>query len=103
MTENAEGRGSKLAANRKAILDGLFLDRKYDVVGEVHLGQDDNGAQLVFKTPLGNKGRHGWVLEPVGGGERIVFGRTMLLRISEEYGSFELPDSLRPRARQSED
>lgn len=96
MTEKSDGRGSKLAANRKAVLDKLFTDRKYVVKGEVHLGPDENGAQQVFQTPLGNKGRHGYVLEEVGTGERVVFGKTMILRIAEEYGAFELPEALRP-------
>lgn len=93
-------RGEALAVTRKAKFDEYFLDKKYSIIGEVHLDKDpETGKQQVFQTPFGNKGRHGFVLQEEGTDNKVVVGATVLRKAAKEYGAVELPEKRTRRAK----
>jgi hypothetical protein len=81
-------RGVALAATKQAKLDTLFSNRRYRIVSEIHLTESDEP----FKTPLGNTGRNGYLLEEVGNEtNRFPIGETALRKAASEYGAVTLP------------
>jgi hypothetical protein len=77
---DAVSRETKLAKTRAAKMSELFRHKKYLILGEIHLGNDEQ-----FQTPFGNRGRHGFVLSEQTTGKKIVVGETMLRNAASMY------------------
>jgi hypothetical protein len=75
-------------ANREQKIKDLFEGRRYSIVREVHLGEKQR-----FVTPLGNRGRHGFLLQEDGTDYRIVVGARLLQIAAQTYGAVDLPPS----------
>jgi hypothetical protein len=106
-------RSQSLAAARQARFDKWFKDRKWRVAtertGESRDGDVvvtyDHGEFLVaepgeFQTPLGNRGRHGFLIQevdPATGtdieGSLAAFGLATLRNAAREHGSCEVPEA----------
>jgi hypothetical protein len=120
-------RGDAVKATRQRQMDTLFKDRRWRVMTEVTeerrtAASDGSGerdrvvldhgefwvdAPGIFQTPLGHKGRHGFLLtelDPATGADldppvRMTFGHDLLLKAQEEYGQIrDLPVKPRPAA-----
>jgi len=91
-------RSESLAATRQSKMDQLFKDRHYTFTKEVNLPKDGP----VFQTPLGNKGRNGYVFAEVDAAGNpvidpatnkpvsIVLGATTAKIAGETYGAIDL-------------
>lgn len=84
-------KGQVLADAHAAKMREVFQGKVYKILREVHLKENER-----FQTPFGNKGRHGFLLEPVDdqgnpNGNRIVVGRAVLERAASEFKAVELP------------
>jgi hypothetical protein len=101
VTEPVEAKSEALKETRAEIMKRLFDGRKWKVLKEVHLGKNEQtGLPDRFKTPFGNKGSHGFVLQEVREDDqdvREVVGATVLKRAAEEFGAVELPVKQRKR------
>jgi len=92
-------RAASLQASRQVKMDALFKDKKYKILKEVHLKDDER-----FQTPFGNKGRNGYALQLEDGQEpsegmpaKFVIGETMLAQIARDYQAVEVPAKERKR------
>lgn len=69
--------------SRKDKLDRIFKDRRWGLEREVHLPEGQ-----VFQTPLGTKGRHGFLIfDRDAPDTKYVVGARLLRLIHEEYDS----------------
>lgn len=96
--EAAGTRSESLAATREAKMVELFSGKHYTVLQEVHLEKGQ-----VFQTPLGNKGRNGYVIEQVdaegnpvlnaetGRPVRHVVGIQTLTIAQDQFGAVTVP------------
>lgn len=80
-------RSQTLSESRQAKMDALFKDKKFEIVKEVNLPQGQH-----FVTPLGNKGRNGFVVKEVGTDNQFAVGATTLKLMAETYGAVTLPE-----------
>lgn len=89
-------RQNKMAHTRLRKMQELFEHRKYAILGEIRLEEDEQ-----FQTPFGNRGRHGYVLQELVEGRptshKIVVGHTILHKASVLYDAIEGMDPAKPK------
>ncbi len=90
-------RSEKMSQTRTGKMRSLFYGKKYKILGEVHLKEDEQ-----FQTPFGNKGRNGFVLKEVDTGTKIIVGEAVLRKANEQYDSIlDLPPAKPKRSRRT--
>jgi len=67
--------------SRQDKLDRIFKGRRWRLEREVHLPEGQ-----VFQTPLGTKGRHGYLIfDPDDPGTKYVVGARLMRLVHDEY------------------
>lgn len=77
---------SKWHETRKARMDELFKDKKFEIVEEATLDEP-------LETPLGYKTKKGFWLR--SGNEKIWVGKALLSQIADEYNAVDKPEPKR--------
>jgi hypothetical protein len=104
-------RVEKLLATQTAKLDGLFEGRRYEIVQEITPAFLEQKGRDKIQTPLGNRGRNGYLVrliegpevDPSGyaddsvkldaqGRQWFFVGATVLATMAEDYGAVDLPE-----------
>lgn len=82
-------RSTATKERRQAKLDGLFKGKRFVVVGPIDLKGNE-----VFKTPMGNHGQQGWLVEQEDDSSvKYCVGERLLKLMHDQYGAVDLPDS----------
>jgi hypothetical protein len=77
----------------KRLVD-LFAGRKFVILREVHLPEDE-----LFRTPLGHTGRNGWLVQEIGNPENsFIVGLSLLKLMHNKFDAIDLP-APKPRGR----
>ncbi len=90
MTADRTHQGERFRATVLARMDKHFRGKTFDIVREIHLGEDQ-----VFRTIFGRPCRHGYVIRDRATGEEYAVGFKTLKAIHELYLNVNLPSNLR--------
>lgn len=92
----------KVAARpgRQQKLDDLFKGKKFVILKEVRLNEDER-----FRTPLGHTGRHGWIVQEISNPDnKFIVGFSLLQAMHDTYDAVDLPAArLRGRPKKTVD